>query len=152
MHGLENVRRREGNVSEGGDGQGRNIRWVGWTLKDEEEISERRVGKGKNGGLFIAGGGKIVRRAMVHEWENVRRGTGKLVGSGGWARGKCKTGRVGEDKSVKRGRLARQKNCAHWIIFSTTVEKIDGAGEAICSTAVENIMLRGLFFPQAWKK
>ena len=119
-------------MSEGGketcrkgvDGQGRNIRWVGWTLKDEEEISERWVGKGKNGGLFIVGGGKTVRRAMVHEWENVRRGSGKLVGSGGWARGKCKTGRVGEDKSVKRGRLARQKNCAHWIIFFTTVEKL----------------------------
>ena len=147
-------------MSEGGketcrkgvDGQGRNIRWGGRTLKDEEEISERRVGKGKNGGLFIAGGGKTVRRAMVHESENVRSGIGKLVGSGGWARGKCKTGRVGEDKSVKRGRLARQKNCAHWIMFSTTVEKIDGAGEAICSTAVENIMLGGLFFPQAWAK
>ena len=57
---MENVRRREGNVSEGGDGQGRNIRWVGWTLKDEEEISERRVGKGKNGGLLLQAEGKLL--------------------------------------------------------------------------------------------
>ena len=85
MHGLENVRRREGNVSEGG-GWAREKHKMGRVDSEGRgKISERRVGKGKNGGLFIAVGGQTVRRAMVHEWENVRRD-----------RKTCRKRRVGE--------------------------------------------------------